>query len=297
MNQQHRLAYQAIKELSQKRSRAVTILTRFLGLTRASYYKWCHREVTQWELQDQRLKERVLWHFRHHFDGIGAGTLLIYIQRDELIDFPVTIKQIKRVQKSLNIRCNVRVKRFNRVKQTKVFTKENVLNRRFEVTAPYQVLCADSTELTYGTNEITKVRFSGVLDLYGRRMLAFNITATETAEAEIEVFKRVFDGAGDVHPMVHTDRGSAYTAHAFEDYIKTLDVVRSMSRPGTPWDNAPIERWWNEFKLRWMESHPRPKTLAELTTLVAEGIEYFNHESRTAGRNGQTADEMWAKAA
>ena len=49
-----------------------------------------------------------------------------------------------------------------------------------------------------------------------------------------------------------------------------------MSRPGTPYDSAPMERWWNEFKLRWMDRHPMPKTFEELVKLVEEGIEYFN---------------------
>jgi transposase InsO family protein len=70
-----------------------------------------------------------------------------------------------------------------------------------------------------------------------------------------------------------------------------------MSRPGTPYDNAPMERWWNEFKLRWMERHPMPKTLQELERLVEEGIEYFNHHNRSAQRNGLTPDEYWNEAA
>lgn len=69
-----------------------------------------------------------------------------------------------------------------------------------------------------------------------------------------------------------------------------------MSRPGTPYDNAPMERWWNEFKLRWMARHPRAKTYQELITLVESGIEYFNHDNRSAQRNGLTPDEYWNEA-
>ena len=70
-----------------------------------------------------------------------------------------------------------------------------------------------------------------------------------------------------------------------------------MSRPGTPFDNAPMERWWNEFKLRWMDRHSMPKTLQELEKLVEEGIEYFNCHNRSAQRNGLTPDEYWNEAA
>lgn len=69
-----------------------------------------------------------------------------------------------------------------------------------------------------------------------------------------------------------------------------------MSRPGAPYDNAPMERWWNEFKLRWMARHPTPKTYQELVKLVEEGIVYFNHQNRSAQRNGLTPDEYWNEA-
>ena len=33
------------------------------------------------------------------------------------------------------------------------------------------------------------------------------------------------------------------------------DVIRSMSRPGTPYDNAVMDRWWNDFQPRWIDKH------------------------------------------
>jgi len=97
--------------------------------------------------------------------------------------------------------------------------------------------------------------------------------------------------------MVHTDRGSAYTSKDFNSLMTEHQVVRSMSRPGTPYDNAPMERWWNEFKLNWLDSHPLPKTRKELIKLIEEGIYYFNYIDRTAQRNGSTAVEYRGEAA
>lgn len=135
------------------------------------------------------------------------------------------------------------------------------------------------------------MRLSGVLDLYGRHLLAYNLSLTETTAAEIQVFQRAFTRAGNVHPLIHTDRGSAYTSKAFNRYLDQFEVTRSMSRPGTPYDNAPMERWWNEFKLRWMDRHPMPKTYKELVKLVEDGIHYFNYGNPSGQRNGLTPEE------
>lgn len=296
MNKQHRLAYQAIKEVSQDNHGAVTTLLRTIGISRQAYYKGLNRTETTWELQDKYLKERTQYWFDENLQGIGAGNLLTNLNQDKTVTFPVTLKMVRRVMRELGMRCQVRMKKHSRVKQQEQYILDNVLNQNFEVSAPNEVWLSDSTELSYGINGESKMRLSGVLDLYGRRLLSYNLSPTETSAAEIQVFQRAFTAVGNVHPLVHTDRGSAYTSGAFNNFLNQFKVKRSMSRPGTPYDNSPMERWWNEFKLRWMERNPRAKTYQELVILVEEGIKYFNHQNRSAQRNGLTPDEYWSEA-
>jgi transposase InsO family protein len=255
-----------------------------------------NRSETAWEQRDRALKERTQYWFDFHHQGIGAGNLLINLQHDKLIDFAVTIKMVRRVMRELGLKCQIRVKKHHRRKESEQYILDNVLNQDFDVEVPNEVWLSDSTELTYGVNGQYKMRLSGVMDLYGRRLLSYNLSVTETAAAEIQVFHRAFEASGDVHPLVHTDRGPAYTAGAFNNFLSRHHVPRSMSRPGTPYDNAPMERWWNEFKLRWMDRHPLAKTYQELVELVEDGIEYFNHHNRSAQRNGLTPDEYWNEA-
>ncbi|WP_390409976.1 IS3 family transposase [Lacticaseibacillus jixiensis] len=222
---------------------------------------------------------------------------MVNLQHDELITFEVTHKMVRRIMRELGLTCQTRIKKHSRVKTNEQYILDNVLNQNFHTDAPNQVWLSDSTELRYGVNGESKIRLSGVLDLYGRRLLSYNLSVTETSAAEIEVFQQAFEAVGNVHPLVHTDRGSAYTSGAFNNFLSRYEVSRSMSRPGTPYDNAPMERWWNEFKLRWMDRHPLAKTREELVKLVEEGIEYFNHHNRSAQRNGLTPDEYWNEAA
>ena len=48
MNKQHRLAYVAIKEVSQGKHGAVTKLLAVVGVSRQAYYKGLKREETAW---------------------------------------------------------------------------------------------------------------------------------------------------------------------------------------------------------------------------------------------------------
>ena len=45
---------------------------------------------------------------------------------------------------------------------------------------------------------------------------------------------------GALAPLIHTDRGAAYTSKAFNQYLVVNDAQHSYSAPGTPADNAVI---------------------------------------------------------
>lgn len=296
MKKQRKLAYQAIKEVSKNNHGAITLLLSIVGVSRQAYNKFWHRGETQKEVEDKLLKKRIMHWYNLNTQTIGAGAILTNLEKDPQITFKVTIKQVKRLMRDLEIRCQSRIKKHNRSKQSEMYIQDNILNQRFYVDRPNQVWLADSTELSYGINGEHKVRLSGVLDLYGRYLVSSNLSLTETSIAEVEVFQKAFNKVGNVCPMVHTDRGSAFTSSAFGSLMDQHNVVRSMSRPGTPYDNSPMERWWSEFKLRWMNRHPTPKTYDELVKLVESGINYFNHISRSHKINGHTPAEHWNMA-
>jgi len=298
VNKQHRQAYQAIKEVSQGKRGAITKLLAYIGVSRQAYNQSVHRQETPWEIQEQLLEERITYWFNQHHQAIGAGKVLSNLKHDAQVTFEVTIKRVKRIMFNLGLRCQIRIKKHQRMKAQEQYIQDNVLNRHFEVSRPNQVWLSDSTELTYGTSKSQfKMRLSGVLDLYGRVLIASNLSTTETSAAEIQVFQRAFDYAGDVHPLIHTDRGAAYTSRGFNNFLAGHGITRSMSRPGTPYDNSPIERWWNEFKTHWMDRHPMPATYQEFKALVNEGIHYFNYLDRSPARNDLTPVEYRNEAA
>ena len=48
--------------------------------------------------------------------------------------------------------------------------------------------------------------------------------------------------------MHHSDRGSQYASHAFQEKLTQYGMICSMSRKGNCWDNVPTESWFNSFK-------------------------------------------------
>ena len=177
------------------------------------------------------------------------------------------------------------------------YEAENILNRQFDQTAANQVWVTDTTELNYGIR-LNKVRlhvvldlYGLVLDLYGQYPVSWLITPTETAEGVVQVFEQARMKEGALAPLIHTDRGAAYTSKAFNQYLVVNDAQHSYSAPGTPADNAVIEHWWADFKAIWIAHLPKAQTLLELEGQVREGITYFTEKFISAKRNDLTAAE------
>ncbi len=47
---------------------------------------------------------------------------------------------------------------------------------------------------------------------------------------------------------MHSDQGSQYTSKAFTEYCESVQITQSMSKAGYPYDNAPMERYFNTLK-------------------------------------------------
>lgn len=75
--------------------------------------------------------------------------------------------------------------------------------------------------------------------------------------------------------IFHSDQGSVYASRAFAEAHKNYNIIRSMSRVGTPTDNAVIEsiNGWIKEELRVDFDY---KHCNDLPKLLNEYVEYFN---------------------
>ena len=56
--------------------------------------------------------------------------------------------------------------------------------------------------------------------------------------------------------VIHSDRGSQFTAIAFRQMLAVFNFVQSMSRKGNCWDNAVVESFFATLKVECTHHHP-----------------------------------------
>lgn len=85
--------------------------------------------------------------------------------------------------------------------------------------------------------------------------------------------------------ILHSDQGRPYTSKAFTKYCKRKGLRQSMSRAGTPGDNAVMERYFNTLKAELIDQ----RSYKEETVLYRDIAEYsydWYNETRPHTYNG-----------
>ena len=170
---------------------------------------------------------------------------------------------------------------------------ENLLARNFTPTAPNQIWTSD---ITYLWTEEGWLYLAIVLDLFNREVVGWSLKPRMTADIVTDALTMAWfrrrPAPGLMH---HSDRGSQYASHVFQDKLKASGMTCSMSRKGNCWDNAPTESWFNSFKNERVLG-VRYATHAEIKAAAFEYIEVFYNRKRQHSTLGYKSPVQFMEA-
>lgn len=111
-----------------------------------------------------------------------------------------------------------------------------------------------------------------IIDLHDRSVISSitdkNITA-DLAKRTLEKAIHSQPGIDLSKLLLHSEQGSQYTSKEFTEFCEKLGITQSMSKAGYPYDNAPMERYFNTLKNDLIYQHYY-HTEDELYTAVEE---------------------------
>ena len=123
----------------------------------------------------------------------------------------------------------------------------NLLNRDFSASNINQVW---TTDITYIATDEGWLYLAVLIDMHSRAIVGWSMKEHMQASLVVDALRMAFfrrkPKAGLI---VHSDRGSQYCGHQFQDALKSYGMKSSMSRKGDCWDNAPTESLWGHMKV------------------------------------------------
>ena len=235
-------SYVAIRHLHDTQKYPIIKLCAVLSINRSSYYKWLKREPSTNQLQNEEIIGWIKELYEEQNGILGYRQMTITVNRVHKVCY--NKKRIRRLMQILGLKSVCRVKKKSYIPSTPETEADNVLNREFYAFAPNEKWLTDVTEFKYYVGpEIRKLYLSAILDLYDKRIVAYN-----NNQLVFDNFDEAVVLNPDAHPLFHSDRGFQYTSRIFYNKLQAAKMRQSMSRVGRCIDNGPMESFWGMLK-------------------------------------------------
>ena len=211
-----------------------------------AYYNYRKHRKAGYYAQKAAVLEQIQNIYHSHNGVDGYRSMTVYLERKGYGYSPTTIH--KYMNTELGLCSIVRPKKPGTKpgKPHKVF--ENRLKQDFCADKPNQKWCTDFTYLFLKNGD---VRYNcAIIDLYDRSVVASITDRHITSDLAIRTLQKALESQRQEKGslILHSDQGSQYTSKTFIEYCESVHVTQSMSKAGYPYDNAPMERYFNTLK-------------------------------------------------
>ena len=228
----------------------MNVLLRVLGVCASAFYYWQKRPTSQRAQQKELLVTQIGELF--HASQARYGSPRIH-QDLQALGIQCSQKRVARLMKEQNLVLR-KPRRFVATTDSgHVFpVAPNLLNREYQVESVAGLNRAWAGDITYIPTAQGWLYVAVVLDLKSRKVIGWSmrdsLEQTLVHEALEMALGRRFSAEVPEPLLFHSDRGSQYAAHAYQERLKERNIVCSMSRKGNCWDNAPLESFFATLK-------------------------------------------------
>ena len=218
----------------------VKLLCRVMGITRSSFYAWKKKLANPSERTKQFINHITLFREYHlKYPSHGYRWLNAKIRLDTGIEMSDT--HAHKCCKAAGIKSKAKRCRYRKPGDPyRIYP--NLLLSGLQIDGPLQCIVSDMTAF-YVKGIYYELTL--YMDLWNNEILAHSLSAKRgdrmTYISGLEDLIEIKIQHPEYNMILHSDQGSVYSSKAFNDLLPAYGITHSMSRAGTPTDNAAME--------------------------------------------------------
>jgi putative transposase len=250
------------------------ILLEFSGLARSTYYY--HLKQLNKLDKNKVLKAKIKMIYDEHKGNYGYRRITLELRNQ---GFLVNHKKVQRLMKRLNLTARIRRKRKYSSYKGEVGKKaDNLIQRHFEASKPYEKCYTDITEFAIPASS-QKLYLSPVLDGYNSEIIAYQLSTSPNLEQIKTMLAKAFPDEHYDNTILHSDQGWQYQHQFYHEFLNQKGIRPSMSRKGNSPDNGMMESFFGILKSEMFYGFEKTfKSLDELKRAIIHYIDYYNNK-------------------
>lgn len=244
-------------------------MCQYFEVSRSGYYDWLKKKDQP--AKDEMLGDLIRECQKKTRQTYGYRRVRIWLLRET--GLVINSKAVLRIMRKYGLLAVIRRPRPLVQRQQQFSVYENKLNRDFRATAPNQKWV---TDISYIHTKQGVLYLSVIKDLFDNFIVAYDMATVQDNALVYRTIKKakkmVADGL-----ILHSDQGFQYTSLGYSTLTKSYEILPSMSRAGTPLDNAPVENFFGILKTECIYLQ-KVQTFHEARTLINEYLYFYNYE-------------------
>ncbi len=215
-----------------------------LDIARGTYYNHMFRnkkDNTWYAKRREALRIQIQEVFDENSQIFGARKIAAILRNKGVKVSDEMVRELMKDMGLVSIRQEAKKLYTDDIKRNK-----NYLNQEFDPDSPNQVWVSD---ITYFKCNGKSYYICVIIDLYARKVIAYKAGKKNSTQLIKTTFRQAYENRQPSSSLIfHTDRGANYCSKTLNDYIKSLGITRSFSRPYVPYDNSVIESFFASLK-------------------------------------------------
>lgn len=209
----------------------------------SGYYAWKSKPASSRQKDDQRLLGLIKQSWLES-GGVYGYRKIAHDLRD--LGESCGKHRVYRLMKQEGLQAQVGYRRKAGHYAKPAVVADNRLEQNFDVEAPNEVWV---TDITYIRTHEGWLYLAVVLDLFSRQVIGWSMRSRIDSELAINALLMAVSRRQPQNPLiVHSDQGSQYSSHDWQDFLKAHGLIASMSRRGNCYDNAVAESFFQLLK-------------------------------------------------
>lgn len=241
----------------------------FFDISESGYYAFLKRPTR--EARDEQLREYIVLCQQESKYTYGYRRVCLWLRTR--VGVQVNHKAVLRVMRKYGLLARVRRKRHYHQYGEYLLEYQNLLHRDFRAKRPNQKWVADVSFIKTGQGTLY---LSVIKDLFDGFIVGFKTAPRNDNQLVLQTLKQAQKEAAD-GPILHSDQGFQYASTAYRNLTQAYGVTPSMSRKGTPLDNAPAESFFSTLKVECIYRQ-KIDSFEQADQLISDYIQFYNYQ-------------------